>query len=152
MSRRNGRKVKPSRYSREGVDTFSEVSAFLGGIFFTGLLILVQQREKFDVTVLETNLQHFTIRISQLHLVAIPLSISVILFIFSSIFFAIACSQVDQSNLEKMADDAFMPFILGLFSIFVSLLVVLALIDVFVSMLGFALSLGTLLWWLRKRS
>ena len=80
--------------SRESCDTFSEVSAFLGGIFFTALLILVQQREKFDIALLEIELEgSFTIRFSELHIIAIPVSISVILFVFSAIFFATAYGQ-----------------------------------------------------------
>lgn len=137
---------------REGYDTYSEVSAFLGGIFFTGLLILVQQREKFDVTLLEINLQeHFMIRISQLHLIAIPLSISVIFFVFSSIFFATACVKVEPRDVEKYADDALYIFIIGFFSMFVSLFVVLAIVDIFVSVLGIILSLGTFIWWAKRR-
>ena len=147
------RKVTLAVYHREGINTFSEVSAFLGGLFFTSLLIVVQQREKFDVTLLEINLQeHFTIRISELHLIAIPLSISIILFVFSSVFFAIACSQVEQSDLDEYTDDAAIPFVFGLLSMFVSLFVVLFLVDIFVSVLGIILSIGTLIWWIRKRA
>lgn len=140
-------------YSREGVNTLSEVSAFLGGIFFTSLLILVQQREKFDALLLEISLQeNFTISISQLHLIAIPLSISVILFIFSSLFFAFACSRVEQSELDRLADKAANPFTFGLLSMFISLFVVLFIVDVVVGLLGIIVAVGTFTWWLKTVS
>ena len=142
----------PISWSREGVDTLSEVCAFLGGIFFTGLLILVQQREKFDITLLAINVREdLTIRISQIHLIAIPLSISVIFFIFASIFFAIACSKVKPSDLQEFAEDAVMIFLLGLLSMFISLFVVLAVVDIFVAVIGIILAVGTLIWWVKKR-
>ena len=133
-------------FHRVGVATFSELSAFLGGIFFTSLLILVQQREKFDVVVLETNLQNFTIRISQLYLIAFPLSISVILFIFSSLFFANACNAPTQSTLERIADLALSPFIFAFLSMFISLFVVLAIVDIVVGLLGIIISVVTVAW------
>jgi len=137
------------QFSREGTDTFSEVSAFLGGIFFTALLILVQQRSEFDATLFEITLnENLTISITQLLLIAIPLSISIILFVFSSIFFAIACSQVDQGKLAKQANAAGVPFIIGLFSMFVSL-VVLVIVHPIVGLLGVIVSVVTFLWWVR---
>jgi len=153
MSKENKGKLRLPIYQREGVDTFSEVSAFLGGIFFTSLLILVQQREKFDVTLLEINLlETLKVRISELHLIAVPLSISVILFIFSSVFFAIACSKTEQDEVDKFAEDASNPFVLGLISMFISLFVVLAIVDIVVGVLGIILAVGTLIWWTRKRT
>jgi len=151
MSREEQRKVRLAKYNRDGINTLSEVSAFLGGIFFTGLLILVQQREKFDIALLVINLREYSIRISQLHLIAIPLSISVIFYIFSSIFFGIACSKVTQEELDELADDAALVFVVGLFSTFISLFVVLLLVDIVVGVLGIILSVGTLIWWIKKR-
>lgn len=139
--------IHPPEWNREGVDTLSEVSAFLGGIFFTGLLILVQQRDKFDSALLEFHISNLTIRITQLHLISIPLSVSIILFIFSSFFFAIACCKVTQEELDLLADEAFNPFVLGILSMFLSLFAVLILIDIVVALLGVILSVGALWWW-----
>jgi len=139
--------------SREGVDTLSEVSAFLGGIFFTGLLILVQQRNQFELTLSEITLQgNLKIRITQIHMIAVPLSISVILFVFSSLFFAIACCESEETRFEKLTDVALNPFILGLLSVFISLFAVLSMVDISVSVFGMIISVATFVWWLRKRA
>lgn len=149
-SRRRPR-MMPS-YAREGVGTLSEVSAFLGGIFFTALLLLAQQREKFDNVLLKAKLsEYLTIHVSQLHVIAIPLSISATLFVFASVFFAVACSQAEQNRVDDCADDAAVPFTAGLISMFISLFVILILVDIFVSVLVIILSIGSLAWWIKRR-
>lgn len=141
------------KFSREGVNTYSEVSAFLGGIFFTSLLILIQQREEFDFMLLEINLsEQIKVDVRLLHLVAIPLSISVILFIFSAIFFATACITVDDQELDKRAGDALDVFILGIFSMFISLAIILFVVSIITGLLGIAVMIGTFAWWIKRQT
>jgi hypothetical protein len=131
-------KKEKKRYMRDGVDTLSEVSAFLGGIFFTGLLLLVQQQGNLENT--------------ELYLIAVPLSISIVLFVFSSIFFAFACSNADDDKFNKMADDVSTLFLLGFTSMFVSLFALLLLVHTVIGILGIALSGLVLFWWIRRRN
>jgi len=138
-------------FSREGVDTLSEVSAFLGGILFTALLVLIQQGEKFETTLLEANLtQDIVLRITLSEVIAFPLSISIILFVFSAFFLGIACSQKSEGECEKMANVAINPLIAGFFSLYVSLFLILYLVNVVIAGVGIILAVGLTIWWSRK--
>jgi hypothetical protein len=137
-------------YNREGVDTLSEVSAFLGGILFTALLILIQQGESFNTIIFEANLtQAFVFTITLKDVIAFPLAITIILFVFSAFFFAIACSEKSEKGCDKLADIATSPFTAGLLTFYVSLFVILLLVNVVIAIVGIILAIWLTVWWSR---
>ncbi|MCW3983013.1 MAG: hypothetical protein NWE96_03345 [Candidatus Bathyarchaeota archaeon] len=133
--------------NREGVSTFSAVSAFLGSIFFTALIILFQSPDAFKQSLLDLKINEtLSIVITQRLIIAFPLMITIVLFIYSAFFFAIACCRDAQEDCSMLTDVAITPFLVGFLSIFVSLFVVLAFIEVIVAVVFVLISICLVLW------
>jgi len=126
------------------------VSAFLGGILFTALLILIQQGEHFETIIFQANLTgDFVFTVTLGNIIAFPLSISVILFVFSAFFFGMACSAKEDEDYYRKCNAAVNPLIVGFFSLFVSLFVILMLINIVVAIVGLILEFLLIVWWSR---
>jgi glucan phosphoethanolaminetransferase (alkaline phosphatase superfamily) len=127
------------------------VSAFLGGLFFATLLILLEQGARFQIDVFEINLaKDIVLRVTQTQIIAIPLTISIVLFVFSAFFYGIACSAPSQERFDEYAEEAGTPFIVGFISFFISLMIILMLIGVLIGVIGTLLAIGLTVWWTRK--
>jgi len=111
-----------SHPNRDGVTAYSHVAAFLGGLLFTALLILIQDSEKFQNIV------------------------------FAAFLFGVASSKFSQKDFERVSNIAVQPFTVGFFMFFVSMSVILLIIDTFTGIVGTALSVTLIVWWLRRTS
>ncbi len=123
-------------------------ACFSGRIFFTALLILLQSPEAFKQNLLQLRINgNLSIAVSQRIVIAFPLTVTIILFVFSSIFMAISCSAPKIENCDRMADDATNLFFGGFFSFYVSLFVLVAFVDILVAVMAITLSVALLIWW-----
>src|SRR3990170_4764009 len=97
------------RFSRIGVSALSSVAAFLAGIFFTSVIVIYQQSERIkdEASFVFANQM---IKIGLYPTLAFFLLTSIILFVFSSIFFAIACSNPDDVEFDRLSAIAMKPF------------------------------------------
>ena len=138
------------RWNRTSCVAMAEVSAFLGGLFFTALLILVQPKDMFSGVLFEFKLLEIIISFNSLQVVATPLSISIVLFIFSAIRFAGASSYDSLKELNYNAQPAYTTFRLGFISMIMSLCAILFFIDLFVFLLGIVSIVATISYFLRR--
>jgi len=137
-----------SNHTREGLSALSAVSAFLGSIFFTALMILFQSPEAFNQNLLDFKINDSTsIAVNQRMIIAFPLTITIVLFILSAFFMAIACSRKELADCNRLADVAINPFLAGFLSFFVSLFVILAFINIIVAVVSISLSIALTAWW-----
>ncbi|MFZ1897398.1 hypothetical protein [Methanoregula sp.] len=130
--------------TREGISAVSNVCAFLGGLFFSALLLIFQQKASYQTIIIPIPL----FPITALQLIAIPLTISIILLIFSAVVFGMASAEADDKDFKRQTDLALTPFVLGLGSFFVSFAIVLLLVDLLVALIGIFLSIGVTVWWI----
>jgi hypothetical protein len=115
----------------------SQVASFLGGIFFTSLLILIQLREAFSAILFIFEIfEHVKININEFYLIAIPLTLSVVTFIFSAIRFAGACLNENPEELASSAKSAYVIFRTGFVSMLFSLSAILLSTDISLGLLG----------------
>jgi len=136
-------------YTREGLSTLSAVSGFLGSIFFAALLILFQSSNSFTANLFAFQIEGFSIIINQRIVIAFPLTISIVLFIFSAFFTATACTSTSRDQ-DRMAQESVNIFLTGFLSFFASLFVVLAFINFIVAIVAIVFSVALLLWWTKK--
>ncbi|MHB8163198.1 MAG: hypothetical protein ACYDDV_02495 [Methanoregula sp.] len=128
-------------YDRTGVSTLAQISAFLGGLFFSALLLLIQQKTEHQ------KLIFCNPQISEIQIIVIPLTVSVVLFVLSSFFLGVSCSVKSDTRFIKMANAAMIPFILGFLTFFVSLICVLLLADIFAGIIGTVIAIILTVWW-----
>jgi len=81
-----------SRWSETALSTWSKIDTFLAGIFFTCILLVVQQRQEFENLV-----EVFGLKIKMLDLISFPLVITFLLFLFGALFFADACASLKRT-------------------------------------------------------
>jgi hypothetical protein len=75
---------------------YSQICTFLAGIFFTCILLVLQQKEKFDYDV-----GLVTFRIHALEMVSVPLTITFLLFVFDAFIFATASQSAEDAKLYR---------------------------------------------------
>jgi hypothetical protein len=128
---------------RATCEVWATVSTFLGGIFFTSLILVMQERAKFDYS--------FTFMgtvINAVDMISFPLALTFVMFTFAAICFA------DASWRQKsgLVDAAMGFFAIGFFSLLVSLVLVLLQISVTVAVFGLILCiLATIRWIIKSR-
>jgi hypothetical protein len=129
----------------------AEVSAFLGGLFFPALLILIQAKDMFSYVLFQAKFFEITLSLNSLQVVATPLSISIVLFTFSAIRFAGASSYDSLKELNHTSRPAYTTFRLGLISMIICLCAILFFVDLFVCLLGIVSIVATVSYFLRKQ-
>jgi len=129
--------MKRNRWDKAACEAMSEVSSFLGGIFFASILMVIQQKKAFSNVLLKLEISKYSeVIINELHIVMIPLALSIVMFIFSAIRFAGACSLVDSVDVDYSARPAYAAFRVAFISMLISLSVILLLTDVLVGLCG----------------
>jgi hypothetical protein len=119
---------------RSGLEALTEVSAFLGGIFFTSIIFLVQQKEALGIVPF--------INISQVTFASIPLAFTVVMFVFAAICFAVACNSSNEQMMKRNENLAMQFFLFGFLSMFISLGIVLFIVDLLVGIVGIIFIVG----------
>ncbi len=115
----------------------SAVSSFLGGIFFTATLLLIDTRSSLDVQVLSIDFfGYFNGILTAFYFIAIPLVLSAITFIFSAIRFAGVCSSENEREFNLGALPAYKIFKIGFLSLLISLSAILLSVDVWIGLIG----------------
>lgn len=64
---------------------YSQICTFLAGIFFTCIMLIVQQKEKFDY-----ELEIVGFRVRAVDMISLPLTVTFLLFVFDAFIFATA--------------------------------------------------------------
>jgi hypothetical protein len=131
-----------STKERSGLDPLTEISAFLGGIFFTALILLIERKEDLgDIVILN---------ISPIVLIAVPLSFSMITFIFAGLCFATSCNAKTEYAYQKLEDVGYSFFIVGFISMFISLSIILFIVDLIVGVIGLIFIIGSFTYWMSQ--
>jgi hypothetical protein len=130
---------------REGFHVFPEIAAFLGGIFFTALLLLSQNKEAFSS---KLSIFNVTLPITQYFAICLSVMVTCVFFTFSSILFGYAIIQDKAKMIEKGLEFSLTIFGLGFLSMVISLFAVLLIVHFWIAILGFLLSLGILIKWI----
>ena len=123
---------------RTGLEALTEASAFLGGIFFTALIFLVDKKEQLG------SIPH--INISTATIIAIPLSFSVIMFVYSTFIFAVTCNSKEENYIITGNNTGLTFFAIGFFSMFVSLSIFLFAVDLIVGFFGLTVMIGSFIY------
>lgn len=140
-------------FSRAGVDSLVSVSAFLGGLFFAVITLLVNQGGMFSELLFQVQLvEGLLIRVTRVFIIAIPLTFSSIVLMFSAIFLGFTATLPEPGWMDASARKASELFALGIISSVISLFVVLLLIDLLLSFVGITLTFGILFWWAHRKS
>lgn len=128
----------PNRFNRDGMSTIAQISSFLGGLFFSALLLLIQNKRNYDVPLYDI------IPFSKFQIVAYPLTISIILFVLTAIFYAFDCVSDEQCNRETSITLSLFPY--GFLSFFVSFVLVLFIADELLGIIGGVVIFLLVLW------
>ena len=131
------------KYPKSGIGAFLSVAAFLGGISFTCLLLLIQQDSLFQTPRITYN----DIVVTDLHIIAVPLAFSVILFITSTILFSIALTFFDEELFSKMSSKILTLFVFGFVFLIASVFIIVYLINVILLYLCLSLFFVVTTWW-----
>jgi len=134
---------------KEGLSAFPEISAFLGGISFTILTLIIQEDEKFNLLFYKININNIEYVIKYLDVIAFTLSFSIFSFIMCTIFFGISCMQKKEEVFNDMAQKSFCLFIIGFFTLGISVFVLIYVINIVIFILSFLYSVFVLAWWWR---
>lgn len=119
---------------------YSEICTFLAGIFFTCILLIVQQREKFKY-----GMDIAGFRIQAINMISLPLSVTFLLFVFDALIFASASQSAEHAKLFR--DRAVYLFYLGLLLMLISLFSILAQISLWIAFIGIGLAIALTLYW-----
>lgn len=125
-------KDKETKWERRylgALGRMSEICTFLAAIFFTCILLIVQQREKFEYGV-----EVVSFRIRAIDMISLPLSVTFLLFVFDALFFAIASQSVENAKLWR--NRVAYLFYLGLLLMLISLFTILAQISLWIALGG----------------
>ena len=132
-----------AKYSKGGVSAFLSTAAFLGGISFTSLLLLIKEDSLFQTT----HILYDSFIITDLQIISTPLTISVILFITSSILFCIELTLFDESLFYIMTPKVLFLFLFGFIFLIVSLFSIIFLINVTLFFLNLFIFCIITIWW-----
>ncbi len=114
----------------EGFYAFPEIAAFLSGLFFTILLLIIQSKDDYSDT-----FTFFKITISNLFIITTPIMLTSILFLFATIFSVLACMASTDRNLSYALYSTILFFML------VSIFVIFLLLNIWMAVVSFLLSL-----------
>jgi len=130
----------------EALGTMAKICTFLAGIFFTCIILILQQREKFYYYI-DTVI--FKFRIQALDTYVAPLTLTFIIFTFATIIYASACGTVEQRKRNKLENKASFLFGLGFFSMFFSLFCILCQASFWIGLMGAGLAFLLFIYWIR---
>jgi hypothetical protein len=131
-------------FNRDGISTLATICGVLGGLFFSALLILIQQKSEYQ----SLKIPYFSFPAYQW--IIIPLAISIIFFIFSAVFMSIACANPNDKKFQQQTNVAIIPLLFGILSFFLSFSIILYLADIFACIIGASFSLFIVIWWGHK--
>jgi hypothetical protein len=133
-------------YDRSACDSWSKLCSFLAGIFFTCIVLIIQQRSSFPYRVVAFSVS-FEMR---LEFVAILLAFTFIFYMFAAISYADAVGAKDD-KLGVRVKTANVVGGLGFVFTFVSLFMVLLLIGFWVAVLAEIVAIGVFVYLKRHR-
>lgn len=122
-------KLERERRFLGALGRMSEICTFLAAIFFTCILLIVQQKEKFEYSV-----EMASLKVRAIDMISLPLSVTFLLFVFDALFFAIASQSVENANLWRNRVSYL--FYLGLVLMLISLFSILAQISLWIALVG----------------
>lgn len=126
---------------RSGIlGTYSQICTFLAGIFFTCILLIVQQSEKFEYSL---DLANFKVR--AIDMISLPLSVTFLTFVFDAFIFA-SSSQSDE-HAKLFRKRAVYLFYLGVILMLISLFSILAQISLWIAFVGIGLAIVLTFYW-----
>lgn len=120
---------------QEGFYAFPEIAAFLSGLFFTILLLIIQSKDDYSDT-----FTFFKITISNLFIITTPIMLTSILFLFATIFSVLACMASTDRNLSYALYSTIL-FFIGIFFMLVSIFVIFLLLNIWMAVVSLLLSL-----------
>jgi hypothetical protein len=128
---------------RDGASTLAQISAFLGALLFSAFILIVEQKTNFSGEIFTV----FSYHVTAFQFIAIPLIISIILFIAAAYFFGIACCEVGEKCYKKVVGESMLIFLEGMMAFFVSFLIFLFFIDIIIFLVG-GIALGCVIIWM----
>jgi hypothetical protein len=128
--------------TREGISNFSKISAFAGALFFSALVLLINQREYCDknvipsIPILNTLPYINAILVTEFQIVAFFLSISIIIFSICAYGYAGACNSESDSTFQSLANLVNPLYFIGFLSFLISLIAILVIIDIYIAIIS----------------
>jgi len=130
----------------EACEAWSQLCAFLAGIFFTCIILIIQQRNDFPYDVSFFSL-HYAL---PLEVVAVPLALTFIFYVFAAISYADALGGRDE-RIEMRVRTANAIGRMGFVFTFVSLFVIMWLIDFWIALLEVIVAIVVFVYLIRHR-
>jgi hypothetical protein len=119
---------------------YSQICTFLAGIFFTCIMLIVQQKEKFDY-----ELEIVGFRVRAVDMISLPLTVTFLLFVFDAFIFATA-SQSDE-HARMFRNRAVYLFYSGVIIMLISLFSILVQISLWLAFIGVVTAIVLTLYW-----
>lgn len=128
----------------EYCDVMCTLSTFLAGIFFTSIILLIQFKEFSPVMIwIELGILRFHFSLP-IELIIMPLTFSFICFMFNAIHYGRIVSLMTwhlqpQNEVDRLLDRGLNIFLVGLISVFISLFLILLLVNFWVAFAALAM-------------
>ena len=119
---------------------YSQICTFLAGIFFTCILLVVQQREKFEYI-----MEVAGFRVRAIDIISLPLTVTFLLFVFDAFIFATASQSDEHAKIYR--NRAVYLFYSAVTIMQVSLFSILVQISLWLAFVGVATALILTLFW-----
>jgi len=121
-----------------------EIAAFLGGIFFTALIFLIDKKETFSNNF---SIWIITIPVSEYTIISFFLSMTALFYMLSTITFGLSFGQ-ETSILDRDVFFSRNLFFVGCFSSILSIYTLFLLIDPRIALLSFCIGVFIILAWM----
>lgn len=123
---------------------WSHICTFLAGISFTCIILIMQQREKFEYSVKICNFE-----VRAVDMISLPLTTTFLLFMFGAFIFATASQSSEHAKIwGKKAKNV---IYLGFLSMLTSLFSILAQISLWLSLIETGLAIVLSFYWVYTR-
>jgi len=119
---------------------YSQICTFLAGIFFTCIMLIVQQKEKFDY-----ELEIVGFRVRAVDMISLPLTVTFLLFVFDAFIFATASQSDEHAKLFR--NRAVFLFYFGISMMLISLFSIIVQISLWLAITAIAVSIVLILYW-----